>query len=355
MSTSGLDRLLASAAAELRDVSGAHADTTARRAQLDTSLRRRRTARLVAVAVLVAAAVVTVTLVHSSKRLEPAQPTVPPSVAFTPLPSDSQPLMLHNLYSWAQEEGVAADYLARLQSPDGGTVEVIGIQGPGLAAASDAAQPATSTASKVTLRATYDCASPGWSTATDADYRVRVDSIDQNGRHVQATVPLPVADARAWHEVIQRACLTDVLAAATTSEWHAGVVTSGNRAAGSAGQVVVSARVRNPADFPIYLQFFFPHAPAGNVPPAVQIPAHGSAVLTTRWSSSQCTDYPADLLGLLGSNDPSDYLLVRAGVRELGPALPDPVDPNQTAIKIPHALRLHLQSIVDQACRKASR
>ncbi len=244
--------------------------------------------------------------------------------------------------------GMAADYAVAVDAP-ADVVDVVQVEGPGLVPVQASAGRARhGRATSVTLAASADCGGPGWWAARDGDYRVRVRRTDEAGRMLEADVPLAAPDARAWREVVQRQCLFGVLSGATLDRWSA-------RPDVPAGRVLLSARVANPASRPVFLQFHFPVRSGTDDPPVVEVPAHGTATLTSAWPAGLCGAFPRDLLALFGSHDdPTDVVLVRAGVGAFGaPSADDGGDPYQNSVPIPHGTWVRVQHLLDRACASA--
>jgi len=319
------------------------------RARLRPRLRRHRDRWLAAGLVFLVAGAGTAASWYT--RPPAMDPRVRVNLSDKPAPAQQGWIGLQNLYQWSTGgSGAAADY--RVQLPGSGeVVDVLGLTGPGLTAPD--ARPARVSQgqlSAVTLAAHFDCAQRQWWTAVDDEYGIRVRRTDQYGRRLQATVPLSTPDAAAWREAVQRECLYRVLATATFGQWTVGEDPSTSR-------VTLSAQMQNPADFPIFLQFNYPVGSDGPDPAVVEIPAHGGATVSTDWQTSECGGFAFDLLGVNGPTDPTDVVLVRAGVRRFGSptVAPGSSDPYQNAVSITHSLRVRLQSQLDRACITGAR
>jgi hypothetical protein len=325
------------------------------KASLLPNLRRHRLAWLgTGVVVLVAGASV------AYWRTRPPAELLQVRVAFAPLtpPSDEGILGVQNLYQIAPDTAAANYDVADLVPGD--TVDVLGVDGPGLAATAVSGAPSRyGSVPEVTVSARFDCAQPKWWTAADGDYRVKVLRTDRYGRVRHATVALPPGDSAGWREAVQRNCLYPILAAGTFDQWT--VTTDPGRS-----HVTLSVAVRNPADHAIFLQFGFPNAAgtsgtggAGGTAGtsgtgaagAVKVEAYGGAQLTTSWPASGCADYSSDLLALTGPDDPTDAVMLRVAVSALGQrSAQDSGDPYLVGLLITHALRVHLQTEINLAC-----
>jgi hypothetical protein len=319
-------------------------------ARLESYLSRRRAWWVAGGLALTLGLVVTAAARGSEPRAAAKGPAVTSVVRLTwgeqPLAAEQLGLGIQNLYQpTPQQEGAAGEYWVRAVG-HGEALDVLGISGPGLTPSPAAAVPAPEGyQAAVTLAARFDCTQRQWWTAVDADYRVRVRRIDSLGRARLATVPLPADDSTAWREATQRDCLYHLLTGASLDRWVVG-------ADRSASRVTVSVRVRNPADFPVYLQLDFPSGLGTPGPPIVQVPARGTATLTTRWAAIDCFQYPHGLLGLFGRDDGTNEVLVRAGVRPFSrDQQQESTDPYQTAIGLSHTQRVKLQSMLNGACR----
>jgi hypothetical protein len=303
---------------------------------------------IVSAAVAAAAGLLTLGLVGwDLTRPPPPDPLI--RVGVLPVTeSGSHPPLLGDLYSPASPVPAAeADYLVIAQTP-GDVITVSGVTGPGLAHSSAAPTRVTfSDRAVVTMTAAMDCAQPHWWSATNQQYAVRVQRVDAWGRSATGTVALPVTEQTAWREVVQRQCMTALLAQAAVDNWS---VTADRRRQ----RVQLSMRVRNPASHPIFVQLDFPRG--ADSPPEVQIPPGDTRVVSTGWGVGACAGFRTGLLALLGSDDDDDDLiLVRAGPYALDPPLDsDRLDPNQTVIPLPHAVRLRLVAELDDACAEAT-
>ena len=193
-------------------------------------------------------------------------------------------------------------------------VEVLGVTGPGLTSPTVDPGAAITSATSVTLGATVSCSDERWRSASDSDYRLRVQRTGDSGVVSGYDVPLG-ASAHSWRLAVRQRCLTELVQNLAFGHWTLDVSPTGP-------VVRLSATVSNPHQYPLWLQFdwWTPGSPA----PIVRVAPGGSATISTSWTPANCIAS----LAALPSDGPQNELPIRADVQPLPPASlsvgPDP-------------------------------
>lgn len=177
-----------------------------------------RAHRPIVVSLAVAACVGVVALaIHQANQPPPFDPRVVAAVESVPVP---ERIIEAPSGSWIADSDLVLTRAVVSGVPTGDTIEVSGIEGPGLGASRGTAIRATSddpdpAAVVWSAAATIDCASPRSLSAEPADFELALTRTDRWGRTSRASVPLPDASA-AWAEQVRRTCWTRAVTAGVT-------------------------------------------------------------------------------------------------------------------------------------------